>query len=248
MNFMYAFFSQPTFLACTLSLFFVLSCTLTLATPKNLPRKPALPGLNGSPAAMPADSTQLITVTAKDWRSQSVKVHTLEKKNNQWIPVFPPMEGVIGRNGFAEPNSKREGDGKTPSGIYPLEMSFGYAAKIDTKMPYKQTAENDVWVDDVNSPDYNKWVKIGKTDAASHETLKRRDHLYRYVLVIGYNTDPVIKGKGSAIFLHLWKERSIPTAGCVAMAEEDVVRILSWLDPAKKPMILMGKENFLTGV
>jgi L,D-peptidoglycan transpeptidase YkuD (ErfK/YbiS/YcfS/YnhG family) len=98
-------------------------------------------------------------------------------------------------------------------------------------------------VDDVNSEDYNKWVK-GKPNAASCEKMKRDDDQYKYGVVIEYNMYPIVKGKGSAIFLHVWKDGG-PTLGCVSMSEEMVLKILGWLDPAKKPLIIMGKESEL---
>jgi L,D-peptidoglycan transpeptidase YkuD (ErfK/YbiS/YcfS/YnhG family) len=110
-------------------------------------------------------------------------------------------------------------------------------------MPYRQATEDDFWVDDVNSEDYNKWVK-GKPNAASWEKMKRDDDQYKYGVVIEYNMHPIVKGKGSAIFLHIWKQGGA-TAGCIAMPEEMVLRILGWLDPAKRPLIIMGTESEL---
>ena len=110
-------------------------------------------------------------------------------------------------------------------------------------MPYRQATDDDFWVDDVNSEDYNKWVK-GKPHAASWEKMKRDDDQYMYGVVIEYNMHPIIKGKGSAIFLHVWK-RGEATLGCVSMPEEMVLKILGWLDPAKKPLIIMGTESEL---
>jgi L,D-peptidoglycan transpeptidase YkuD (ErfK/YbiS/YcfS/YnhG family) len=73
--------------------------------------------------------------------------------------------------------------------------------------------------------------------------MKRDDNLYKYGIVIEYNTSPVIKGNGSAIFLHIWKGESVPTAGCVAVSEENILKILQWLDPAASPLIIMGVNN-----
>jgi L,D-peptidoglycan transpeptidase YkuD (ErfK/YbiS/YcfS/YnhG family) len=75
----------------------------------------------------------------------------------------------------------------------------------------------------------------------SHEKMRRRDQLYKYGVVINYNMNPVIKGKGSAIFLHVWKNRSAGTAGCVAVPEESMTRILKWLEKSKNPVIIIVK-------
>jgi L,D-peptidoglycan transpeptidase YkuD (ErfK/YbiS/YcfS/YnhG family) len=186
-------------------------------------------------------STQIILVrVSKGPSSSGYFVYAVAKKQGQWEWVSGPMEATIGRNGFALPEEKREGDGKTPSGIFSLRRTFGYNKTIKTKMPYRQATEEDLWVDDPNAPDYNQWVKQGETGAASYEKMKREDVQYKYGIVIEYNTDPVIKGHGSAIFFHVWKRKDSPTAGCVAVSEEDIVKILEWLDPNALPLIIMG--------
>lgn len=170
-------------------------------------------------------------------------LYAMEKKGDKWQEVFEPFDAVIGRNGFASPGEKREGDGKTPSGIYPLKMAFGYNPTMETRMPYRQALADDIWIDDQNAEDYNLWVKKSETRATSYEMMKRDDDLYKYGIVIEYNTDPVIKGNGSAIFLHVWKGEGIHTAGCVAVSEENIIKILGWLDPAAFPLIITGIEN-----
>jgi len=186
-------------------------------------------------------STQMILVRERRCLfSSRYYVYTLEKDQDDWKWVSGPMKATIGENGFAPPGEKREGDGKTPSGIFPLKRTFGYDKTINTKMPFRQATEEDLWVDDPNAPDYNQWVKQGETGAASYEKMRREDDQYKYGIVIEYNTDPVIKGYGSAIFLHVWKGKDSPTAGCVAVSEEDIIKIFEWLDPNAFPLIMMG--------
>jgi L,D-peptidoglycan transpeptidase YkuD (ErfK/YbiS/YcfS/YnhG family) len=170
-------------------------------------------------------------------------LYAMEKRGDNWMMACSPFNAVIGKNGFAPAGEKREGDGKTPSGIYPLKMTFGYDANIITKMPYRQALADDIWVDDPQADDYNQWTKIQETKAASYEMMKREDDQYKYCIVIEYNTDPVIKGNGSAIFLHIWKGEGLPTAGCVAVSEEDIIKILDWLDPTASPLIFTGIRN-----
>jgi L,D-peptidoglycan transpeptidase YkuD (ErfK/YbiS/YcfS/YnhG family) len=167
-------------------------------------------------------------------------LYAMEKRGDNWLVAFEPFNAVIGKKGFAEEGEKREGDGKTPSGIYPLKLTFGYDESIKTKMPYRQSLADDIWVDDVNADDYNRWTKKLETHATSYEIMKREDNLYKYGVVIEYNTNPVTKGNGSAIFLHIWKGKDIPTAGCVAVSEENILKILEWLDPAASPLIITG--------
>ena len=191
------------------------------------------------------DSSQVLLVTNNCPSSFTVKIYALEKKNNKWKKVLESLNGVIGKNGFAMPGEKREGDGKSPSGIFPLQMTFGYNKSIKTKMPYRQALSDDLWIDDVNAGDYNRWVKKENTKAVSYERMKRDDTLYKYGIVIEYNTTPVIKGYGSAIFFHVWRGENIPTAGCVAVSEDNILMILDWLDPQANPLIIMGTEDVI---
>lgn len=183
---------------------------------------------------------QLLAVLGEGDASPRARLYVLEREGTQWKRVDGPIAATIGRNGFARMGDKREGDGRTPSGVFPLEFVFGYAPEWTTKMPYRQATENDIWVDDPNSPDYNRWVRKGETSAASFEQMRLPDNRYRHGIVIGYNRAPVVKGKGSAIFIHGWQTPGQPTAGCVALDENQLVKIIDWLDPRSKPAILMG--------
>ena len=192
-------------------------------------------------AAQIGKSEQLIFATNRDSSSFLVTIHAVEKENGIWHLVFPGFTGSIGEKGFAAVDEKREGDGKSPSGVFPLGTAFGYDPSVETKMPYRQATNDDFWVDDVNSEDYNQWVK-GEPKAASWERMKRDDDQYKYGVVIEYNMHPIVKEKGSAIFLHVWKPGE-STLGCVSTSEEMILSILGWLDPVKKPLIIMGTES-----
>jgi len=110
-------------------------------------------------------------------------------------------------------------------------------------MRYRQSLADDVWVDDLQAPDYNRWVKQKGTGSASYEKMRRDDDLYKYGIVIEYNTNPVIQGRGSAIFFHVWAGKESTTAGCVAVSEEDMIKILAWLKPEALPLIVMGQSR-----
>ena len=190
------------------------------------------------------NSTQIILVVDNSsFFFTRTKLYATEKRDDKWQMALEPFNAVIGKNGFAPAGEKREGDGRTPSGVYPLKMTFGYDEIVKTKMLYRQTLADDLWIDDPQADDYNRWVKKQETHAASYEIMKRDDNLYKYGIIIEYNTDPVIKGNGSAIFLHIWKGENIPTAGCVAVSEENILKILGWLDPAASPLIITGIKN-----
>lgn len=190
---------------------------------------------------VPPDTRQVLLVVDDTFLFlTSRKVYALQRADSTWREARAPMDAVVGRNGFAPPGEKREGDGRTPSGLYRLGTVFGYAESAATKMPYRQAAADDLWVDDIHAADYNRWVKQSETRAASFEKMRRDDDLYKYGVVIEYNTDPVVKGHGSAIFMHVWAGAGSTTAGCVAVSEEDILSILAWLDPAARPVILIN--------
>ncbi len=168
----------------------------------------------------------------------AARVSGWERKDSGWIQMLPPVEAVIGKNGLAPAGEKREGDGRTPSGIFELRRAFGYEPNVKTGLEYQAVTEKDFWVDAPASAFYNQWV-TGDVPEVSHEILRRPDDLYKYAIVIEYNTDPVIPGMGSAIFMHVWRGADQPTAGCVALAEADVLRFLHWLDARRNPVILL---------
>ncbi|MDH4128893.1 MAG: L,D-transpeptidase family protein [Spirochaetota bacterium] len=191
-----------------------------------------------------SSSTQLIIVYNKNLKSHIAKVLCLEKINGKWQLIFPSVNTAIGKKGFAKLDQKKEGDLKTPTGLFPLALIFGYSFSVDTKMPYKQAKDNDFWVDDPESDQYNKWVS-GKINAKSAERMKRKDHLYKYGIVVEYNVNPIIKGKGSAMFFHIWRYKNRSSAGCVVMNEKNILRIIKWLDKNKKPLVIMGTTEIL---
>lgn len=189
------------------------------------------------------ESSQVLLVVGEESSGFTAMLYPLEKKDNKWRNAFPPQQALIGGKGFAPPGEKKEGDIKTPSGVFALKRAFGYEAELNSRMPYRQAGEDDLWVDDVNSSDYNRWVRRGETSAASFEELKLNDDLYKYGIVIEYNTDPVVRGAGSAIFIHVRRGENLPTFGCVALSERDILKILGWLDPAGKPLAILGTRS-----
>jgi L,D-peptidoglycan transpeptidase YkuD (ErfK/YbiS/YcfS/YnhG family) len=193
-------------------------------------------GLENLDLSAAKDSEQVLVVYPKS--GVAAELELFEKIDGQWKSKskFP---AVIGLKGFAKPGEKKEGDRKTPSGIFELGDVFGYSATAATRMPYRQSTEDDKFIDDVQSDAYNTWVK-GPTAAKSFEKMKRKDGLYEYGVVVNYNMNPVIKGNGSAIFIHVWRSPTSGTAGCVALAKEHVISILKWLDPKLKPKLVLN--------
>jgi L,D-peptidoglycan transpeptidase YkuD (ErfK/YbiS/YcfS/YnhG family) len=188
--------------------------------------------------------SQLLVVFNEKPESFSAVFVALEKKGKNWIVKKSPIEAGIGKNGFALPNQKREGDGKSPTGIFKLGKLFSYEKQSGTLLENQQTTKDDKWIDDVNSPDYNKHI-IGVTQAKSYENLLLKTDVYKYCTVIEYNTNPVVKGKGSAIFFHLRFKPSSFTLGCVAINEKHMELMVNWLDPKQNPTIIMGNLDVL---
>lgn len=184
---------------------------------------------------------QALVVAAKTDGGFAAQLTAWEYGENGWRQAFDRLPAVIGRSGLAAGGAKREGDGKTPAGVYALGTVFGYGESIISAMPYRQATADDYWVDDPASPLYNQWVH-GRPAALSFERMKRDDDCYKYGIVIEYNTRPVTAGLGSAIFVHVWRGPEAPTAGCVAVAEGELVRLLAWLVPAKRPVIVLGTD------
>jgi L,D-peptidoglycan transpeptidase YkuD (ErfK/YbiS/YcfS/YnhG family) len=192
------------------------------------------------------DSIRQLLVVFNDKPADSIAVLVaLERKNNHWRKVYGPIRAGIGRKGFASPGEKREGDKKSPTGFFRLGRVFCYESDIKTSMPWQQSTPDDKWIDDPGSPDYNRYVK-GATTASSFEKLRIKTNDYRYCMVIEYNTNPVLKGMGSAIFLHLGEGEDInPSAGCVVIRQKEMEILLKWMKPEKNPSILMGNEKGL---
>ena len=188
----------------------------------------------------PAVSRQIIEITPSSTHIFKATLIGWSYDRGLWRRVYGPWPVVIGRNGLALLHEKREGDGKTPSGVYPLETAFGQEKGLRTGLIYRQVTDDDVWVDDMASVDYNRWVKK-PTQAASYESMRRTDGVYELGAVIEYNTRPVVPWLGSAIFIHIWRYRGRkPTAGCVALDRRRLRHLLAWLRADMHPTIMLG--------
>jgi L,D-peptidoglycan transpeptidase YkuD (ErfK/YbiS/YcfS/YnhG family) len=140
---------------------------------------------------------------------------------------------------------KREGDGKSPEGAFTLPRACGYAPadSVRSGLPYTQATPDLICIDEVRSEFYNLVVNLAKKgldpkNLPSHENMLRGDDLYRYVITVGHNLNPPEKGAGSCIFLHIWRGPDSFTAGCTAMSGESITRLLAWLDPSRRPVLV----------
>ncbi|MBI3547952.1 MAG: L,D-transpeptidase family protein [Elusimicrobia bacterium] len=145
---------------------------------------------------------------------------------------------AVGRSGVRA--DKREGDGATPAGEFSLRKVYyrpDRVAREDlaTALPVEAIMPDDGWCDDPAAPEYNRPVKL--PFKPSHEDLWLKSAVYDIVVVIGYNDEPPIPGKGSAIFLHVAHDDYRPTAGCVALSRRDLLQVLGRLRPGAKVRI-----------
>ena len=144
---------------------------------------------------------------------------------------------AFGRSGLTA--RKREGDGATPIGRFVFARVFyrpDRGPRPHTALSTVPLAPDFGWCEDPSSAQYNRLVRLPATCA--HETMWRKDQLYDICVEIAYNDDPVIKGRGSAIFLHLARAGYAPTEGCIAVSEPDMRRLLPQVSP--KVMLRIG--------
>ena len=142
---------------------------------------------------------------------------------------------ALGRSGIRR--DKREGDGTTPAGRFPLRRVLYRADRLDrpvTRLPCRALAPDDGWCDDPADANYTRPVKTPYE--ASHEALWRDDHLYDVIVVLNHNDDPIVPELGSAIFLHVAAPDFAATAGCVALPLPDLLALLA---EAKTPPVLI---------
>lgn len=143
---------------------------------------------------------------------------------------------VLGRGGVRI--DKREGDGATPAGAFPLRRVLYRPDRLEpprTGLPLQTIEGTDGWSDDPADPLYNR--PVARPHSYSHEALWRDDGLYDVVVVIGHNDAPVVPGLGSAVFIHVAKPGYAPTAGCVALALPDLLALLRDCAPGDRLVV-----------
>ena len=140
---------------------------------------------------------------------------------------------ALGRSGVVR--IKREGDGASPAGRWPL-LYFYLRAPNPLRLRWRRTRPHDLWCDDPRSFLYNKPLQA--PSRLGHEEMWRKDALYDAVGVMGYNLRPRVRGRGSAIFFHIATDDLSPTAGCVALRARDMARLLPRL--GRKVSLLIG--------
>ena len=200
----------------------------------------------------------MLLAVAPGWDATSATLRAYERQAAAapWRAVGSDFAASLGRSGLAWGRGlhpaglagpqKREGDGRSPAGVFDLRLATGYAEwpPSGTRLPYRQATASLLCVDDPRSAHYNALVDAAATpvDWSSAEEMRRRDALYRYVVWVGHNDRPVEPGGGSCIFLHLRSGPQAVTAGCTAFEAPAMEWLLRWLDPAARPVLVQLPE------
>jgi L,D-peptidoglycan transpeptidase YkuD (ErfK/YbiS/YcfS/YnhG family) len=207
---------------------------------------------SGHAAGLPDDCTQVIVATAPNWNSMHGQAQLFERAaGGSWKPASMRFPVLFGKNGLAWGSGlagqdevglhKTERDGRAPAGIFRIGKIYTYDATLPpgADFPFHQVTTADAWIDDVNSPQYNRFVTID--DPANppawfeKEKMRHHDFAYRWLVEIRHNSDPPVPGAGSAIFFHIRRGVDRPTAGCTTMEQRNLVKLITWLRADRHP-------------
>jgi L,D-peptidoglycan transpeptidase YkuD (ErfK/YbiS/YcfS/YnhG family) len=213
---------------------------------------------------VPSQARQLILAVAPDWSSPKATLQCWQRDSatEAWQRAFDnPWPVNLGRNGMAwgrgvfSPTNpkvgwKMEKDGKAPAGIFELGPLHGYASRPPqgATWNYLQVGQWDAWIDDPRLPHYNQHVRVDPKEVPpwfESQRMRLGDAAYKWLLEIRHNTRPATPGYGSAIFFHVRRGVDRPTAGCTAMAVENLEAMIRWLRPEKKTYyVLLPRSEY----
>ncbi len=208
---------------------------------------------------IPKDTKQILEVITPHWNSKNGTLQRYKRDGKEWIKVGEPISIILGRNGLGwgiglhtTPKDakyiKKEGDGRSPAGLFSLANGFGYYP-FNITYPYSVYSRKDRCVDDSNSKWYNRIIdgtKVEK-DYNSFEYMRLKGNEYKYGIVVNHNLNQ-IKNGGSCIFIHIRNNKKTGTAGCSAMSEDNIVKVLKWLKKEDNPLLLQLPKSELKRV
>ncbi len=213
-----------------------------------------LPAAAASPLQ---EARQLVVVTSADWDASHGRLQAFIRDAGGWQPYGEAFDVALGRSGSAwglglhpaqeHGPQKREGDGRSPAGVFTIGEAFGYAPQLDTTMAYRPMQQSSYCIDVADSPLYNRIVDAdqvgaeaveGSTEPMRLDLHNNGDHRYREGFVIEHNPRAV-PGQGSCIFAHLWRSAGEATAGCTAMEPAHMHELLTWLRPQAQPLFVL---------
>jgi L,D-peptidoglycan transpeptidase YkuD (ErfK/YbiS/YcfS/YnhG family) len=209
----------------------------------------ACPGTLANGLASTGSGSQLVTVVAPTRASTQGALQIWRKAGGCWRPAGGPWTAWLGERGVSD--HKREGDRTTPTGAFGFQpVMFGIAPNPGVHYRYHRIVCGDWWVEDSRSRWYNSFrhVPCGSKPPfrVKSEAMSRSPTAYRHLAVMAYNTDPVVPGRGSGIFLHASTGR--PTLGCVSLPLPQLLVVLRWLRPARAPVIVIGTRRTIRGL
>ncbi len=207
---------------------------------------------------------QVIVARAATWDSNTATLQAYQRGSARepWQPVFAkPFPVLLGRSGLAwgrgvfnQPQNgvspKVEKDWRAPAGVFQLGTLFGYAATAPAgaRWPYHQVGPLDAYVDDPKNPYYNQHVRIDPRNVPpwfEKQKMRLGDAAYKWMLEIRHNQKPAAPGYGSAIFFHVRRGPTKPSAGCTTMAVENLENLIRWLDPQALPhYVLLPQADY----
>ena len=236
-----------------------LACRAVLAlAPASVLAQPV--AAQSNPQQRLAAALQLIVVTTANWDAVEGTLQRYERREPRgpWNPVGAPVVIVVGEKGMGWDHRlvrtggparrgpldpvKKEGDGRSPAGVFGFGTAFGDAARAPSgwNLPYIALTPTVECVDDIHSRSYNRIVDRDtiRPDWDSSEHMLSVGQAYRWGAVIDYNSNPTAPSAGSCVFMHIWSGPRKGTAGCTAMPETELEPILAWLDPSKAPALV----------
>lgn len=224
----------------------------------------ALLALLAALSPVPAESRQLVLCAAENWDATRgrVQLFTRDRPGATWKAAGGRLDVSLGRSGLAwgrglHPPAlpgpvKKEGDGRSPAGVFELRMITGEAghAPEGTRLSYRQATSTLRCVDDPRSAHYNRLVDEAAVvkDWTSAEEMRRADGQYRLTVWVGHNDAPPVPEAGSCIFLHIRPAPEAMTAGCTAFDADALEHLVRWLDPAARPVLVQLPLAALRGV
>lgn len=203
------------------------------------------------------DCRQLVVVVSPKDTSVVASLTRYERIGKSWqqigdvIPVNLGKKGLAWGRGLHSAKSgvqKKEGDQKSPAGLFRFGTAFGYAPASDVslKVPYASITDTQICIEDSDSKYYNQIVDETQVtkDWETRESMMRKDEQYKWGIYVRHNM-PAKAEAGSCIFFHIWRKPGSGTLGCTAMSEENLLALLEWLDPGQKPLLIqMTKGNY----
>ncbi len=193
-------------------------------------------------------ASQLVTVAAAASSSTTGTMRLWQRRGSCWGAVDGPWRDRLGFAGLSVQH--HEGDGTTPEGAFTIgPVMYGVAPDPGVHFRYHRLVCGDWWDEDPASGGYNRFrhLPCGARPAfgGGSEALWRSARAYTYFALIDYNVDPVLPGRGSAIFIH--RDLGHATNGCVSLPLPELVRLLRWLRPGLDPLVVIGTATAIRG-